>query len=117
MGVERKKRLNIFSLFFLSTAINIANVLKFSTEIQISVENFKTFEENFLITNAITFKDIGYLLYTHLNLVFILISFSLLIAMFGSIFITIFHTNDLKKQEIFLQIKRENSLFPFSFRN
>jgi NADH-quinone oxidoreductase subunit J len=51
-------------------------------------------------------KALGTLLYTHYVLLFILSGFILLVAMLGSIVLTLLHRTNMKRQEIYVQVSR-----------
>ena len=51
-------------------------------------------------------KALGTLLYTHYVLLFILSGFILLVAMLGSIVLTLLHRTNMKRQEIYTQVSR-----------
>jgi NADH-quinone oxidoreductase subunit J len=51
-------------------------------------------------------KALGALLYTHYVLLFIISGFILLVAMIGSIVLTLLHRTNMKRQEIYVQVSR-----------
>lgn len=113
--IEGKKNNFFLSFFFLLSSLNFSKkfFLK-SNEVFFSLDFRKNFDEVFLTNNGISLKDFGYLLYTYFGFLLILISFLLFLTMFGSILLTLLKTNDIKKQEIFKQLKRENNLLVYS---
>jgi len=61
------------------------------------------FEKLFTYTNT---EALGFVLYTHYAVVFLIAGFILLIAMIGSIVLTLLHRSNMKRQDIYYQVTR-----------
>nr|NP_049300.1 NADH dehydrogenase subunit 6 [Porphyra purpurea]AAD03103.1 NADH dehydrogenase subunit 6 [Porphyra purpurea] len=97
-------------LFQFSSAMQIdldaySNIRLNLTEVNFPTTTLWT-QENSLPSNV---ESIGLVLYTSYSLVFILCAFILLLAMIGSIILTMNQRNGVKKQQITLQLHRDQN--------
>ena len=60
------------------------------------------------ISNNLNLINLGELLYTYYAIPFIISGFILLLAMVGSIVLTLYHTQAVKRQDLFLQLDRSD---------
>lgn len=59
------------------------------------------------LVNNTNIESLGFILYTDYFLFFIIASFILLVAMIGAIILTIYHEDQIKRQDLFSQIATE----------
>ena len=83
-----------------------------------SVFNFSNFEQTLLnvnwveqITSVFNIVLLGQLLYTYYSIPFIVSGLILLLAMIGSIILTLYHNTSTKRQDLFVQLDRSNTVF------
>lgn len=62
------------------------------------------------LSNDLNLINLGELLYTYYAIPFIISGFILLLAMVGSIVLTLYHTHTVKRQDLFLQLDRANTI-------
>jgi len=112
-------RINYTTIFLIGFLISSILLLQFSSAMQIDFDvysnigldltkvNFPAIiswvQENSLPSNV---ESIGLILYTSYSLIFILCAFILLLAMIGSIVLTMTQRSEVKKQQITLQLYR-----------
>ena len=62
------------------------------------------------LSNNLNLINLGELLYTYYAIPFIISGFILLLAMVGSIVLTLYHTQIVKRQDLFLQLDRSDTI-------
>nr|YP_009441351.1 NADH dehydrogenase subunit 6 [Lympha mucosa]ATN23360.1 NADH dehydrogenase subunit 6 [Lympha mucosa] len=115
-------KFNTWSLFFLSSLLFFTFLNQFLMSVNINFEYgnnmshitylwINWFNKNHIYTNT---EAIGNVLYTNYSFIFIMSGFLLLIAMIGTIVLTMHQRSDVKKQVIAIQLSR-NSLDVIQF--
>lgn len=113
----KSSKIDIWPLLILFLLFTFIFIYQFLVSISINFEQYNDandltylwtswFNKNFTLTNT---EIIGNVLYTNYSLVFIMSGFILLIAMIGTIVLTMHQKSDKKKQIITIQLLR-NSL-------
>ena len=101
----------IIGLIFLS--LILANIIDFNAYMSIfsSATHLTTIDNNLPLfldkLNYLNIESIGNILYTDYFLFFIIASFILLVSMIGAIILTIYHEENIKRQDLFSQISTE----------
>nr|YP_009048878.1 NADH dehydrogenase subunit 6 [Wildemania schizophylla]AID57248.1 NADH dehydrogenase subunit 6 [Wildemania schizophylla] len=104
--------------FLISTILffQVLSAIQLDFHIYSRLGVYLTKENAFVITSWVQEKDlpsnvqsIGLILYTSYSLMFILCAFILLLAMIGSIVLTMSQRSDVKKQQITLQLYRNQA--------
>ena len=93
----------LFSIVFLAQVVNISDQLCIVDLNQNNLVWISWFLEENNLTNI---EAVGYVLYTHYSLLFLLSGMVLLVAMIGVIVLTLHQRTDVKKQKIELQLTR-----------
>ena len=96
-------------IIFIIISIFLIQFLKYFTNDLLMLINFKSdlyLEWINILNNDLNILNIGYLIYNHYSIIFILASIILLIAMLGSIVLTLNKNYNIRRQDISHQVLR-----------
>jgi NADH-quinone oxidoreductase subunit J len=93
----------IFLSLILANLIDFNSYTSFTSSVSLD-HNLPLFLDKL---NYLNIESIGNILYTDYFLFFIIASFILLVSMIGAIILTIYHEDNIKRQDLFSQISTE----------
>jgi NADH-quinone oxidoreductase subunit J len=96
--------LSAYLIIIFSLELSLILFNDYIPDISYSALNYTSWVDIFFSVSNI--KALGALLYTHYVLLFVISGFILLVAMLGSIVLTLLHRTNMKRQEIYLQVSR-----------
>jgi NADH-quinone oxidoreductase subunit J len=103
--------LSFWDFFFIMIGLECSSFLNLFLKSDLPYEKLS---DVYLFSKNLLINDLAFLLFVYCFHIVVLLGFILLLAMIGSIFLTLFHQPDVKRQVIFEQLSRDNNILYFS---